>query len=73
VTIEDAILVNLNDNVTLSNLQVHSYSTYLINHTAVGPIPIRAAMRPWTSLWGVPHSASRPRISKSPSRFKGRR
>ena len=39
LTIEDAILVNLNDNATLSNIQVHNYSTYLTNHTAVGPIP----------------------------------
>jgi endonuclease/exonuclease/phosphatase family metal-dependent hydrolase len=39
LTIEDAILVNLNDNAVLSNIQVHPYSTYLTNLTAVGPIP----------------------------------
>jgi endonuclease/exonuclease/phosphatase family metal-dependent hydrolase len=47
LAVEDAILVNLGDNARLSNIQVHGYSTNLINQTAVGPIP---SPRGWASV-----------------------
>jgi endonuclease/exonuclease/phosphatase family metal-dependent hydrolase len=47
LTVEDAILVKLSDNATLTNIQVHGYSNILINQTAVGPIP---SPRGWASV-----------------------
>ncbi len=47
LTVEDAILVKLSDNATLTNIQVHSYSNILTNHTAIGPIP---SPRGWASV-----------------------
>jgi endonuclease/exonuclease/phosphatase family metal-dependent hydrolase len=47
LTVEDAILVNLDDNATLTNIQVHGYSTILTNETAIGPIP---SPRGWASV-----------------------